>query len=156
MRHIVGLVLLVASLGAAATEPVKLEAMKLSGTVATGSCGAAKVSVSGVGAEFVEFSGRVDISSGAHKISLSGEHEPFFLQNRNQVACVESSKGVKLVVVAYCDGRSCNPSEYLVIEPATAKVVSKPDEDGCSLKCAEAAIGGPLPVPLRDGLSNYE
>ena len=149
MRILFGVGLLLCCFAAAAGEPVKLQGLKLSGGSASGTCGAAKVSVEGVSADYIEFTGRIEVASSQGRLVLSGEDGSFF-QDWNYLACVETAKGPVLVVKASCGGRSCNPDDFQVIDPRTAMVVSKgtPD-DGCSYQCAERALGERLPKGLR-------
>ena len=149
MRVLLGIGLFTCCFAAAAGEPVKLQGLKLSGGSASGTCGAAKVSVEGVGADYIEFAGRIEVASGQSNLVLSGEDDSFF-QDWNYLACVETGKGPILVAKASCGGRSCNPDDFRVIDPNTAAVISKgtPD-DGCSYQCAEKALGERLPEGLR-------
>lgn len=149
MRLLLGVALLTYCCTAAAGEPVKLQGLKLSGSSASGTCGVAKVSVEGVGADYIEFAGRIEVASGQSRLVLSGEDGSFF-QDWNYLECVETAKGPMLVAKASCGGRACNPDDFRVIEPKTAAVVSRgtPD-DGCSYQCAEKALGGRLPESLR-------
>lgn len=144
-----GVATLTLAFNVAASEAVKLDGLIIQGTTATGQCGAAKISVVGVGPDAIEFSGRINITSGANKVSLSSEPEPFF-QDANQVACLDTPKGPMLVAKATCFATSCIPDDFRVIDPKTAKVVSKgtPD-DGCNTACAEKALGVRLPESLR-------
>jgi len=128
---------------------VKLQGMELSGGSASGTCGAAKVSVEGVSADYIEFTGRIEVTSGKGNLVLSAEDGSFF-QDWNYLACVETPMGPMLVAKASCGGRGCNPDDFRVIDPGTAIVVSRgtPD-DGCSYQCAERALGERLPKGLR-------
>lgn len=149
MKIYLSVALLTLSIAASAGEPVVLQNLKSQGTTATGQCGVAKVSVAGLGPDYIEFGGRVEITSGANKVSLSGEQAPFF-QDANRIACLETPKGPMLVVKATCFGTSCIPDDFRVIDPMTAKVVSKgTEEDGCNTACAEKALGKRLPENLR-------
>ena len=155
MKNYFGAALLVISATATAGEPVQLQGLQKSGTKATGTCGVARVSVNGVGPDYVEFSGSVDISAGANKLTLSGEADSIFFQDMNQVACLTTPKGPLLVVKATCSGSSCIPDDFRVVDPKTAKIVSKgtPD-DGCDTACAEKALGMRLPESLRPAYAN--
>ena len=149
MRIFVGAALLAVCVGALAGEPVKLQGLKVSGPKATGTCGAATVSVEGVGPDFIDYSGRVEVVSGKTKLVLSGEDGTFF-QDWNTLACVETPSGAMLVARASCGGSSCNPDDFRVVDPKFAAVVSKgTPEDGCSYQCAEKALGQRLPDGLR-------
>ena len=149
MRIILGAALLALSMGAAAGEPVNLQSLNVSGTKATGTCGAATVSVEGISPDYIEYSGRVEIVSGQRKLLLTGEEGSFF-QDWNYLACVETARGPMLVAKASCGGRGCNPDDFRVVDPALAAVVSKgTSDDGCSYQCAEKALGQRLPTDLR-------
>lgn len=138
---------------AMAAEPVKLQGLKVSGTVASGTCGAAKVVVSGVAASHIEFSGRAEIVSGPNKLVLQGEDGSFF-QDWNMLACVDAPHGPMLVARASCGGRHCIPDNYRVIDPNTARIVShQNDEEECSAACAEKSLGVRLPEHLLEGAS---
>lgn len=149
MRILLGVGLLACCFAAEAGEPVKLHGLKLTNGSASGTCGAAKVSVEGVSADYIEFEGRIEVASGQGRLVLSGEDGSFF-QDWNYLACVETAKGPMIVAKASCGGRSCNPDDFRVIDPRTATVVSRgtPD-DGCSYQCAERALGEQLPKGLR-------
>lgn len=150
MKLTLGVALMVLSTAAFAGEPVVLQNLKSQGTNATGTCGEAKVSVSGVGSDFIEFAGRVDIVSGVNKLSLSGEDAAMFFQDFNRVACLTTPKGPMLVAKASCSGSSCIPDDFRVVDTKTAKIVSKgTEEDGCDTACAEKALGMRLPESLR-------
>lgn len=149
MKLYLAIALMALAATVSAGEPVVLQNLKSQGTTATGQCGAAKVTVAGLGPDYIEFGGRIDITSGANKVSLSGEQAQFF-QDANQVACLDTPKGPMLVVKATCYGTSCIPDDFRVIDPKTAKVVSKGTaENGCDTACAEKALGMRLPESLR-------
>ena len=149
MRLTLGIALLAYCCAAAAGEPVKLQGMKLSGGSASGTCGAAKVTVEGLGADYIEFAGRIEVESGQGRLVLSGKDDSFF-QDWNYLECVETANGPMLVAKASCGGRACNSDDFRVIDPRTAMVVSQgtPDE-GCSYQCAEKALGEQLPEGIR-------
>ena len=149
MRIALGVALLTLSMTSVAGEPVKLQGLKAAGTKATGMCGAATVSVEGLSSDYIQFDGRVEVSSGKNKLTLSGDDGTFF-QDWNTLACVDTPRGPMLVVRASCGGSSCIPDDFRVVDPNSAAVVSKgTPEDGCSYQCAEKALGQRLPDGLR-------
>lgn len=66
-----------------------------------------------------------------------------------EMACVATPKGKYLLVQSGCSGRSCVHDHYLVIDTATAKVLTPSiDVDGttgCDQECAESALGQAMP-----------
>lgn len=58
-------------------------------------------------------------------------------------------KGLRLVLVRYRFARYCAPVDDRVIDPATAKVISRQSaDDECDARCAEKALGTNLSEDL--------
>jgi|GEM_PF-1115889 len=140
---------------AVAGEAVQLDGRKLAGQTATGTCGTASIKVSGIDGEWISPSGSVEIKGKTGSL-LVGSEPHAFMEDRNVLACVESKSGPKLLFLAFCDGRQCPPSNYYVIDPATAKIGTTTDYGECPLACAEKALGVRLPENLRDGMSSSD
>lgn len=152
MRAFLGLLAIALTSMAAAGEPVQLEGRKLTAQAATGTCGVASVKVSGIDGEWISSGGLIDIESKANSLRI-GAQQHAFMEDRNVVACVLSTSGPKVLLLAYCDARECPPSNYYVIDPATARIETTVEYGECPLACAEAALGVRLADHLRDGIS---
>lgn len=63
------------------------------------------------------------------------------------LACVMTPTGKKLLVRAGCNASSCAPEHYLVIDPASARVLTRPIQDinPCDVRCAEKSLGAKMP-----------
>ena len=156
MHKTLFLALVVASFPAHAGNGVQLDRFQLSGTGATGSCGKAVITLEGITqsdanghANVISPGGLVSIEAGAKTLNI-GRAEPFFLQDRTMLACLDTAKGKRLVVATFCDGRSCQPVEYLVLDPSKPVLPTQVRPEGCSLRCAEKVLGVRVPAPLRD------
>lgn len=149
---ILGLATFASTSIAVAGEPVQLEGRKLDGPTATGTCGAGSVKVSGIDGDWISSGGRIDIKSEANSLRI-GAQPHAFMEDRNVVACVASRTGPKVLLLAYCDARECPPSNYYVIDPATARIETTTEYGECPLACAEGALGVQLPDHLRDGVA---
>ena len=137
---------------AVAGEAVQLESRKLAGQTATGTCGAASIKVSGIDGEWISPSGSVEIKGKTGSLRIGSE--PYmFMEDRNVVACVASNAGPKIMLLAFCDGRQCPPSNYYVINPTTAGIETTTEYGECPLACAERSLGMRLPKDLLDGVS---
>lgn len=156
-NHALAFVLLaLVPLAAAADNGLQLAEVNVQGQTAAGSCGAAKVSVQGLTqtdasghANIIVPNGSIAVHVGSKTIRL-GQAEPFFLQDRSVLACVNTPLGKRLVVATFCDGRSCEPVEYLIVDPAQGKVLAPSGSSSCTLSCAERQLGGSPPLPLRE------
>lgn len=145
---------------AGADQAVKLENQKVAGGGLSGTCGAATIWISDIHKDPIDsrgFSGSyaaITIQSGKSSLTISPDPNSgstIFLQDRNKLHCVSTPAGPKLVLAMYCDGRSCAPVDYRVIEPRTAKVLNKLDNmDECDAGCAEQALGSRLPIALGE------
>ncbi len=149
---ILGLALATSAHSAVAGEAVQLEGRKLTGQTATGTCGVASIKVSGVNGEWISPSGSVEIKGKTGSLHIGSE--PYmFMEDRNVIACVESNVGPKILLLAFCDGRQCPPSNYYVIDPATVRIETTTEYGECPRACTEKALGARLPDHLRDGVS---
>jgi hypothetical protein len=162
MRTTLFLILVLISSAANAGQAIQLPGLRVAQANATGACGAAKINITGIihddasGHDNVIAPGGKIVIRAKTKTLVVGEGGIDFMQDRTMLACVDTSKGQRLVLTTFCDGRSCPPSDYRVIDPMTLAVLSKSsDVDGCSLACAEKALGTRVPAPLADGLSLY-
>ena len=143
-----------------ASRGVELEQMKTSGSSITGTCGPATVKVSGIEVDpttlgsFIGPQGAISLVSGKAYLKIGPGPEgsaKVFLQDRNKLHCLSTPKGPRLILAMVCFARSCAPLDYRVIDPATAKVVSKHDGmDECDMVCASKALGVAVPSALRE------
>jgi hypothetical protein len=141
-------------------DPVKLDKQKKVGKTISGTCGLATVQISDpemedpINSAGVSANTAITIKSGKSALKISPDPSNasnIFLQDRNKVHCVSTPAGPKLLLALVCDGRSCAPIDYRVIEPSTAKVINKlVNMDECDEVCAEKALGLPLPARLRE------
>lgn len=139
---------------AQAGEGLQLAQLNVQGTLATASCGPARIALSGLTQtdasghrNVMTPSGRITIQLGTKTLHV-GQAEPFFLQDRTMLACVRTPRGDRLVVATFCDGRACEPAEYLLIDPVMGAITSRA---ACDQACAEKALNAPVPSPLREG-----
>lgn len=165
MRTQLSLLLALALSGGAAAagadQAVKLADQKAGGGAVSGTCGPATIRISGIDKDPADsrgFSGSyaaISITSGKSSLIISPDPDSgstIFLQDRNKLHCVSAPAGPRLVLVMYCDGRSCAPVDYRVIDSKTVKMINKLDNmDECDAACAQKALGVKLPVELRDG-----
>lgn len=147
-----GLIAFAVSSVAAAGEPVQLDGRKEAGQTATSTCGAASIKVSGIDGDWISSRGRIDIKGKTGSLHVGLEPQAF-MEDRNVVACVASKTGPKVLLLAYCDARECPPSNYYVIDPATARIETTTEYGECPLTCAEGTLGVQLPDHIRDGVS---
>lgn len=145
-----------ASAGTSTPHPVQLDNQKTVGQAVTGTCGSATVKVSDTAEDnpmdLSGFSGSysaISINSGKSTLTISPQTDSgsgIFLQDRNKLHCVSTPAGPKLVLFMICYARSCAPIDYRVIDPRTAKVVSKQDSmEECDKACAEKILGTAIP-----------
>jgi hypothetical protein len=151
------LALFSASAHAGGGNGVELSDLSVSGDRAAGTCGRTQVLIRGVNQTDASGHANVILPTGDVTLTLSGktlvlgQSEPLFFQDRTMLACIHSPKGPRLVVATFCDGRSCEPSEYLVLDPEKlAGQFTSKDLAPCSLQCAEAKLGARLPPVMRD------
>lgn len=149
---ILGIVLTGLAHTAVADEAVQLEGRKLAGQTATGNCGGASIKVSGIDGEWISPTGQVEVKGKTGSLPI-GSDPHMFMEDRNVVACVESKAGPKILLLAFCDGRQCPPSNYYVIDPTTTRIETTTEYGECPLTCAEKALEARLPDHLRDGVS---
>lgn len=163
MRTTLFLILVLLSSAANAGQAIQLPGLHVAQANATGTCGAAKINIGGIVQD--DASGHDNVIAPSGKIVIRtktktlivGEGGINFMQDRTMLACVKTTKGERIVLTTFCDARSCPPSDYRVIDPMTLAVLSKSGGiDGCSLTCAEKALGTRVPVPLADGVSFYD
>ena len=137
---------------------VELEHLKVSGSSITGTCGSATIRISGIEvdpasqASFVGPQGAISLVSGKTSLTIGPGPEgnaKIFLQDRNKLHCLSTPKGPRLILAMYCFARACALLDYRVIDPATAKVVSKQDGmEECDQACARKALGTAMPSSL--------
>ncbi len=163
MRTRLGLLFALSLSGVAAAtgayQVVKLDNQKAAGGGVSGTCGPATIRISDIDKDPIDsrgFSGSyaaITIQSGKASLTISPDPDSgstIFLQDRNKLHCVSTPGGPKLVLAMYCDGRSCAPVDYRVIDPSTAKVINKLDNmDECDAPCAQKALGASLPPGLE-------
>lgn len=163
MRTQLGLLLALCLSGVAAAasadQAVKLDNQKAGGGGVSGTCGAATIWISHIDNDPIDsrgFSGSyaaITIQSGNSSLTISPDPNTgstIFLQDRNKLHCVSTPVGPKLVLAMYCDGRSCAPVDYRVIDTETAKVMNKLDNmDECDEACGKKALGVPLPEGFK-------
>lgn len=142
---------------ALAGEGVQLDTLTVKADTAQGTCATARLDISGLSQSdasghrhVITPQGSLNVRSGQRTLRV-GQAEPFFLQDRTMIACVPTPQGKRLVVATFCDGRGCEPVEYLLIEPASAQVLAPTEGKPCTRACAEKLLGARLPSPLRDG-----
>lgn len=157
MRTILALAL-TTGFAANASPPtgVALEQQKSQGSSISGSCGPAQLKVNGVQPDtLIGPEGAIRITSGKSSLTIgpgAKGNSGIYLQDRNKLHCLSTPTGPKLVLALYCDGRSCAPVDYRVIDPSTAKVIGRLSSmDECDAKCATKALGTEIPMSLRDG-----
>ena len=140
---------------------IRLDALKVSGHTATGTCGPAKIEIQGVDADnphetrrLISTQGSITIRNGKSSLAIGGEiTSEIFLQDQNKLHCLPTPKGPRLVLARYCFARFCAPVDYSVIDPAAVKVVSRQNaDDECNARCAEKALGVQLPEDLDSAL----
>lgn len=152
---ILGLALTTLAHSAVAGEAVQLDGRKLAGRTATGTCDATSIKVSGIDSQWISPSGSVEIKGKTGSLHIGSE--PYMLmEDRNVVACVASNAGPKILLLAFCDGRQCPPSNYYVIDPTTTRIDTTTEYGECPLACAEKTLGVRLPDHLRDGMSSSD
>lgn len=144
---------------ASADQAVKLENQKAAGGGVSGTCGEATIRISDIDKDPIDSRGftgsyaAITIQSGKSSLTISPDPDSgstIFLQDRNKLHCVSTPAGSKLVLAMYCDGRSCAPVDYRVIDPKTAKVINKLDSmEECEATCAQKALGASLPASLE-------
>ena len=133
---------------------IRLDALKVSGHTATGTCGPAKIEIQGLDADnphetrgLISSQGTITIRNGKASLTIGGEDgSVFFLQDQNKLHCLPTPKGPRLVLASYCFARFCAPVDYRVIDPTNVRVVSRQNPDNeCDARCAEKALGLKLP-----------
>lgn len=157
---LIALSLALAPAYAATPNAIKLGNQNTVGATVSGTCGPASVRV--IDAEkqdpineagFNGFNTVIEIQSGAASLTIDEKPHsgtPIYLQDRNKLHCVSTPTGPKLLVVMHCFGSRCASVDYRVIDPKTAKVISKQDDmDECNVACAQKALGAPVPANLK-------
>jgi hypothetical protein len=133
---------------------IRLDTLTVTGHTASGTCGPAKIAIQGVDADnahetrgLISSQGTITIRNGKASLTIGGEiSSDIFLQDQNKLHCLPTPKGPRLVLAGYCFARFCAPVDYRVINPTTAKVISRQNPDGeCDARCAEMALGLKLP-----------
>lgn len=135
----------------------QLSDLKVDKEKAYGTCGPAKITVEGLTqsdasghSNVIAPEGSISVRT-ASKVLRLGQSEPFFLQDRTMLACMDTPKGKRLVVATFCDGRSCEPVEYAIVDPSNADLLSPRNGISCTSECAVKLIGDRLPAPLHEG-----
>lgn len=165
MRAVILLLLCVASaVGAAPPEApqnrtgIRLDALKVSGHSATGTCGPARIEIQGLDADnphetrgLVSSQGSITVHNGKASLTIGGEvSSDLFLQEQNKLHCLPTPTGPRLVLAGYCFARFCAPVDYRVIDPTNMRVISRQNPDNeCDAKCAEKALGAKLPKAIN-------
>ena len=165
MREIILLLLCVASAVAAAPPNtpqeltgIHLDALKVTGQTATGTCGPARIEIQGLDADnphetrgLVSSQGMITVRNGKASLTIGGEvSSDLFLQEQNKLHCLPTPTGPRLVLAGYCFARFCAPVDYRVIDPTNVRVISRQNPDNeCDAKCAEKALGSKLPEALN-------
>jgi hypothetical protein len=81
----------------------------------------------------------------------SKDNAAFAMENANELVCVATPKGPRLLLAAWCTARNCPPVYYNVIDAKSAKLLTKNDyEAPCDRKCAEKALGAKVPKALLE------
>ena len=164
--HAVILLLLCAASAVGAAPPntpqaatgIRLDALKVSGHMATGACGPARIEIQGLDADnphetrgLVSSQGMITVRNGKASLTIGGEvSSDLFLQEQNKLHCLPTPTGPRLVLAGYCFARFCAPVDYRVIDPTNVRVISGQNPDNeCDAKCAEKALGAKLPEALN-------
>lgn len=143
---------------AQAPTGIELENASFTEHTATGTCGPAKVEISGVDVEnsletrrlIPGWQSSIKVQSGGKSIIIGdGETIRIGLENQNKLHCVATPAGKRLVLAAHCFSTYCLPVSYTIIDPTSLRVLSKGNEEGCDAACAEKALGTPLPAQLK-------
>jgi hypothetical protein len=157
MKTTLCLALLTLPISVNAGNGTQLSDLVVKANSATGQCGVAKVSVAGLTqtdasghTNVIRPSGQITITAGGKSV-IVGKSEPMFLQDRTMVGCVDTPKGKRLLVATFCDGRGCEPVQYLIIDPTSLLQLTLHLNEPCTLHCVEHALKTSVPVPLRDG-----
>ncbi|MES2670655.1 MAG: hypothetical protein V4673_09600 [Pseudomonadota bacterium] len=133
---------------------IRLDALKVTGHAATGTCGPARVEIQGLDAEnphetrgLVSSQGMITVRNGKASLAIGGDvSSDIFLQEQNKLHCLPTPTGPRLVLAGYCFARFCAPVDYRVIDPTNVRVISRQNSDNeCDAKCAEKALGAKLP-----------
>ena len=165
MRAVILLFLCAASTVAAAPPNaaqertgIRLDALKVTGHTATGTCGPARIEIQGLDADnphetrgLVSSQGMITVRNGKASLTIGGEvSSDIFLQEQNKLHCLPTQTGPRLVLAGYCFARFCAPVDYRVIDPTTVKVISRQNADNeCDARCAEKALGAKFPETLN-------
>ena len=137
---------------------IRLDALKVSGHSATGTCGPARIEIQGLDAYnlhetrgLVSSQGMITIRNGKASITIGGDvSSDIFLQDQNKLHCLPTPTGPRLVLAGYCFARFCAPVDYRVIDPTNVRVVSRQNADNeCDAQCAAKALGAKLPEALN-------
>lgn len=143
---------------AQAPTGIELENASFTEHSAAGTCGPAKVEISGVDVEnhhetrrlIRDYGASIQIASGVKSLVIGdGGDASIVLQNQNKLHCVATPTGSRLILAAHCFSNYCLPVSYTVIDPASLHVLSKGVDGECDAACAEKALGTSLPVDLR-------
>lgn len=161
MRQIILLLICAASTAGAAPPNaaqertgIRLDALKITGYAATGTCGPARIEIQGLDADnphetrgLVSSQGMITVRNGKASLTIGGEaSSDIFLQEQNKLHCLPTPTGPRLVLAGYCFARFCAPVDYRVIDPTHVRVISRQNADNeCDAQCAEKALGAKLP-----------
>lgn len=87
----------------------------------------------------------------AGKTFTSKDNAAFAMEEANELFCVATPNGPRLLLAAWCTARNCPPVYYNVIDAKSAKLLTKNDyEAPCDRKCAEKALGAKVPKALLE------
>lgn len=140
-----------------AGQGVQLDGLSVAGSTAAGTCGKATVRVQGTDPSnpygvdgLIPANGIINIRGEKATLTIGGEAASgIYLQDQNKLHCLTSPRGPRLVLASYCFGRDCAEVDYRVIDPATARVISRQTSmEECDEACAEKALGMKLPTEL--------
>lgn len=117
----------------------------------TGRCGAALLKIEGATHDpdiGYDFDSQSSLTATVGKRALRSGTD-FELDEHNEIACLTTPKGPRLVVAAWCGGTSCPPVQYQIVDAIGGKMLTKADWDRpCDKACAERALGEAPPKGL--------
>lgn len=162
MKKILALALVLAT-GVAYAGDIQLDDMTVKSTgqnevneqlvEVSGKCGTAQVRFSNVrqrdGGFAADEAAKLTIK-GAKGMLASGASDSLFLDGANELACMTTAKGPRLVLAAWCMSTQCPAVNYQVIDTTSMRQLTKFDwEKPCDKTCAEKALGAKLPKALQ-------
>lgn len=162
MKRILALAMVLAT-GVADAGDIQLDEMTVKSTgkndvneqlvEVNGKCGTAQVRFSNVRQRdngFAADEAATLAIKGAKVTIASGASDTFFLDGANELACIATAKGPRLVFAAWCMSTQCPAVNYQVIDTVSMRQLTKFDWDRpCDKACAEKALGAKLPKALQ-------